>query len=521
MEEDNSFRIQAAISFSLDVFEQQRGHLYIEESELIYSCSKLLNVPQESIEEQLEKLVEQSEIVTEEIEDRNGITNKVYVSKKNFIIEKAIARKLLDIDESLTSLKQIDPDFEKITKKLEVELTEEQQDAVYAAINQGVTIITGGPGTGKTTTIRAIIEALESRSLKVKIAAPTGRAAKRIEETSHYPASTIHRLLKINPETREFIHKETNPLPADAIIIDEASMIDTFIFYSLLKALKESRTRLIIIGDKDQLPSVGPGNILRDIIASELFATIFLKRNFRQEEGSLIIDNAFRINSGELPEFKPYSENLDFVFIKVSNDEQARQKVNGIVEYYKEDYDFNASGVQILVPMYRGEAGIDNLNRDIQEKYNPAQVFLKREKGILKQYDKVMQLRNNYEKEIFNGEQGIIADYNNKERKIFIDFDGYITEYSVDELDEITPSYAISVHKSQGSEYDMVILVLLPGHRIMLTREIFYTAVTRAKKKLFLVSDLPTVQTAISNSSPSERKTLLPLRFREYSDTSD
>jgi len=296
--------------------------------------------------------------------------------------------------------------------------------------------------------------------------------------------------------------------------VDEFSMVDFYLFYSLLKAIS-LHTRLIIIGDKDQLPSVGPGNVLRDLINSGCFNVIYLSRNFRQTADSLIIENAYRINSGDKLIFKPYSQDLDFVFIKVTSEQQALEKVLRIMEYYKNDYHFNSSEFQVLVPMYRGSAGIDNTNRHIQETFNKEPTLVKKEKMIFKRWDKVMQLKNNYEKEIFNGEQGIVEDFNQEKKTMIVDFDHNFLEYSMDELEELTLSYAVSVHKAQGSEYEMLVMVLLPTHSIMLNRELFYTAVTRAKKKIFLISDPETVSRAIFNATPAKRKTLLPKRLQE------
>ncbi len=501
-------RINAGIHFLISQYEQQNGDLYIEEVALAERCAALLDVNPEEVGNCIDTLVERNELVREEVPE------KVVLSYKNYAIEKMIAKYLFLLNRPNTDLAPIKINFDYIFEKTLVELTEEQKKAVISAVNNRITIITGGPGTGKTTIIRAIIESLEKDGKSVLVAAPTGRAAKRIEEASFYQASTIHRMLKINPETRKFVHNEQNPLRADAIIVDEFSMVDFFIFYSLLKAISQ-HTRLIIIGDKDQLPSVGPGNVLRDIIKSGYFNIIYLNRNFRQTRDSLIIENAYRINGGEPLIFKPYSEDLDFVYIKVGNERQALEKVLRIIEYYKNDYNFNSSDFQVLVPMYRGEAGIDNMNSRIQSRFNSEPFIIKKEKNAYKRWDKVMQLKNNYEKEIFNGEQGIIEDFNPEKKSLQVDFDGNFVEYSVSDLEELTLSYAVSVHKAQGSEYDILILVLLPSHSIMLNRELFYTAVTRAKKRIFLISDETTISRAVFNASPSVRKTLLPKRLAE------
>jgi exodeoxyribonuclease V alpha subunit len=251
------------------------------------------------------------------------------------------------------------------------------------------------------------------------------------------------------------------------------------------------------------------------MIQSKYFNTIYLRRNFRQNQDSLIVDNAWRVNNGEPLLFPAYSPELDFVFLPVQNEAQVLQKVEGIVRFYLNDYPFNSTSLQILVPMYRGDAGIDRINQMIQEKFNPEPFILKREKMAFKRLDKVMQTRNDYDKQVFNGDLGIIEDYNQKDKLLLLNFDGWIVEYAGDELDELTLSYAVSVHKAQGSEYDVVVLSLLPSHSLMLSRELFYTAITRARKKLILLSDEKTVARACANSQPVMRKTLLPLRLKE------
>jgi exodeoxyribonuclease V alpha subunit len=505
---NDAHRINAGLDFLLNQYEQKNGDLYVEEEELVKRAASMLDVSGEETLQCLERMVEKDQLVREEIPGR------VVLSYRTYSIEKMIARHLYNLSTGPSDLKPISVDFNHIARRTDVNLTEEQQQAVASAANNRVTIITGGPGTGKTTIIRAIIEALEKNKKDVLIAAPTGRAAKRIEEATKYKASTIHRMLKINPETRRFEHNEQNPLRADAVIVDEFSMVDFLIFYSLLRAISQ-HTRLIIIGDKEQLPSVGPGNVLRDLIHCGYFNIIYLNRNFRQTEDSLIIENAYRINNGEELIFKPYSDELDFVFIRVASDRQALEKVLRIIDYYKDDYNYNSPDFQVLAPMYRGEAGIDNLNLRIQETFNREPVLLKKDKSVFKRWDKVMQLKNNYEKGIFNGEQGIVWDFDKEKNVMKVNFDDNFIEYSMDELDELTLSYAVTIHKAQGSEYRMVVLVLLPSHSIMLNRELFYTAATRTKEKIFLVSDPQTVRRAVNNSTPSQRKTLLPLRLKE------
>jgi exodeoxyribonuclease V alpha subunit len=251
------------------------------------------------------------------------------------------------------------------------------------------------------------------------------------------------------------------------------------------------------------------------MIQSDYFNTIYLSRNFRQNQDSLIVENAFRVNSGETLLFPAYSPELDFVFLPVQNETQVLEKVESIVRYYQDEYPFNSTALQILMPMYRGDAGIDQINRLIQEKFNPEPFLLKKEKMAFKRRDKVMQTKNDYDKGVFNGDLGVIEDYDVRDKQLLVSYDGAIVEYGADELDELTLSYAVSVHKAQGSEYDIVVLGLLPSHSRMLSRELFYTAITRARKKLILLSDEKTVARACANSQPTLRKTLLPLRLRE------
>ncbi len=501
-------RIRAGIFFILDQGEFQRGDLYVPRDELLKKCSWLLDVVDSDVDVVLESLLERSELC------RAAIPEACVLKPQNELIEKVAARRLFQLAQSPYSSDEPAVNFEAVFEKLALELSAEQKQAVLAAVRNRLTIITGGPGTGKTTIIRAIIEILKANQRPILIAAPTGRAAKRIEESALCQASTLHRLLKFNPETGQFVHNAQNPLPSGAVIVDEFSMVDSFILFSLLQALSDD-TQLIIIGDKDQLPSVGPGNVLRDMIASGYFNTIYLKRNFRQDRDSLIVENAFRVNSGEALLFPAPDPAADFVFLAVREEAQVLEKVERIIRFYQGEYPFNSSALQVLVPMYRGEAGIDRINQMVQEKFNPGPFLLKREKVAFKRQDKVMQTKNDYDKGVFNGDLGTVEDYNAGDKLLLVNYDGWIVEYAADELDELTLSYAVSVHKSQGSEYDVVVLCLLPGHARMLSRELFYTAITRARKKLILLSDEATVARACANSQPVQRRTLLPLRLRE------
>jgi len=501
-------RLRAGILHVLQQGEFQRGDLYTPRDELLAKCAWLLDIDDCDIAAALERLVERGELRRVELPEPCVLT------PQNELIERAAAGRLHRLAQDGDAIEEPAVDFDSVFETLSLELTVEQKQAVLAAVRNRLTIITGGPGTGKTTIIRAIIEILKANRRSILVAAPTGRAAKRIEESAFCAASTIHRLLKFNPESGQFVHNAQNPLRAGVVIVDEFSMVDSFILFSLLQALPDD-AQLIVIGDKDQLPSVGPGNVLRDMIQSGVFHTIYLKRNFRQDQGSLIVENACRINSGEPLAFPVPDPAADFVFLPVREEAEVLDKVERIIRFYQAEYPFNSPALQVLAPMYRGEAGIDRINEMVQTMFNPEPLLLKREKTSFKRRDKVMQTRNDYDKGVFNGDLGIVEGYSAADKQLRVDYDGWVVEYAGDELDELTLSYAVSVHKSQGSEYDIVILCLLPAHARMLSRELFYTAVTRARKKLILLSDEATIARAVANSQPVLRRTLLPLRLQE------
>ncbi|HNX96165.1 MAG TPA: ATP-dependent RecD-like DNA helicase [Candidatus Aminicenantes bacterium] len=507
---DAPARLAAGLRFTLDQAENAFGHLYLEEPVLVGQSARLLGVEAGLVSQALRSMLAAGELVSDP-----GLAERPVLTPLNDQLERWAAQRLHSLSQRpLFAVNDPDLPIDLVFQQLSITPAPEQRLAVETALRSRVSIVTGGPGTGKTTIIRAIVEVCNELHRSVLIAAPTGRAAKRIEESTGYRAQTIHRLLKFNPETGTFQHGERDPLVTDTLIIDEYSMVDTALQGALLSAIGAS-TRLVILGDRDQLPSVGPGNVLRDLIASDCFPTIRLQQNFRQGETSRIVENAYRIQAGQTPIAMPYAEDLDFVMLKVESDAEAVAKVAGIVRYYAQDLPVAGPDFQILVPMYRGEAGIDRINRLVQEQFNPEPEVFSRGAVAYRRGDKVMQLRNDYEREVFNGDQGRVAGYDPAERLLRVEFEGRIVSYALDDLEDITLAYAISIHKAQGSEYDLAVLLLMPSHAPLLSRELLYTAVTRARKRLILLTTDDAVARAVGRSTPTVRKTLLKTRLLE------
>lgn len=394
-----------------------------------------------------------------------------------------------------------------------MEYDEIQADAIRKAAVSKVMVLTGGPGTGKTTTTQGIIAAYRSFGLKILLAAPTGRAAKRMTEATGLEAKTIHRLLECKPP-EGYQKNEDNPLDGDVLIIDECSMIDMILMNALLKAIPEGM-RLILVGDIDQLPSVGAGNVLRDIIDSGVFPVVRLTRIFRQAQSSRIIMNAHAINEGKFPDISN-GKNTDFFYIEKEDPEEAVQEIvrlvkNNLPRYYKTPWNH----IQVLTPMQKGIVGAANLNLALQEALNPQGDGLRRGGYLFRTGDKVMQIRNNYEKEIFNGDIGTVESVDLQERTLKVNFDQHIIEYEASELDELVHAYATTIHKAQGSEYPIVVMPVLMNHYVMLQRNLIYTGITRAKKVLVIVGTRKALSYAVRNVTVTKRNTFLKERLSQ------
>lgn len=492
----------------------EEGHVYYPERGLIRKAGEILKVDQELITKAVTELSKDKEIFIEDInEDGNG---KAVYLVPFFIAETGIAQMLRGLKESPLNIRPIHPEraLDWIQQKLRIELAEKQKEAIILGATSKVLVITGGPGTGKTTIITAILKIFQQLKLRIFLAAPTGRAAKRMSEATGWEAKTIHRLLEYSPQKGGFKRDQDHPLEAEVIIIDEASMVDTLLMYRLLKAIP-SHAHLILVGDVDQLPSVGPGNVLRDIIDSGIFTVVRLTEIFRQAQESMIVVNAHRVNQGEFPILKDLEKTGDFYFIEEEEPDKILNKILTLcMERIPQRFGFHPiRDIQLLTPMHRGVIGVSNLNIELQKKLNPDRFGIIHGNRILRVGDKVMQITNNYEKEVFNGDIGWILRIDQEDREIVIDMVGRSITYDYSDLDEIVLAYAISVHKSQGSEYPAVIFPVTTQHYLLLQRNLIYTGITRAKKLVVLIGTKKALSIAIRNNRPQLRYTHLSERL--------
>lgn len=514
---DGEKRLSAGILFALTT-QAGNGHLYVTLEKLIASTIELLELTHENRDAEIRQLISQL-LLSEKIKHIEHDGESFIALSSHYASEKGCASRLLAIKNHKSVLPTLD--FQKIYQELRIaqgslELHEEQQKAVLSALQNKVTIITGGPGTGKTTIIKSLINLCDRCKISYQLAAPTGRAAKRMMQATARPAMTIHRLLEFDPSIMKFTRDEKNALPAQCIIIDEASMIDIFLAHALLKAIPLN-AHLVFIGDVDQLPSVGPGNFLRDMLTSKIIPSMRLTHIFRQAQDSLIVMNAHRINQGEFPVLSLPSCKRDFLFIKEDLPENIPTHLTKIYNNYLPSCGINADDAIVLVPMNRGTAGTQKLNHDLQTIINstPHVASLNHAGTSYKIGDQVMQLRNNYDKLVFNGDIGVIKEINQETKAISVLFIERVVVYESDDLDELTLAYAISIHKSQGSEYPAVIVPLFMQHFTLLARNLVYTALTRAKKLCIFVGQTKALAIALRNNTSHERVTFLALFLKE------
>ncbi len=505
---DSIMRAQAGIMYVLQKLAEE-GHVYYPYEALVEECREILNIETAGVRTALEKTSGEKKIIIED--------GAVYLAGY-FISEAGIAVNLRALLAEPADLAHYDSDnaVRGIQKELQISLSDSQAAAVKAALVEKVVVITGGPGTGKTTIINAILRIYERAGRRVLLAAPTGRAAKRMSEASGREAKTIHRLLEFSPRTAEFKRNDESPLEADLVVIDEASMVDTLLMHHFIRAVPRKAT-LILVGDVDQRPSVGAGNVLGDIIDSGIVPTIRLNEIFRQSRQSLIIVNAHKINHGEFPVLTSAREKLqDFYFIDAKEpDEACRKIIELCTEKIPARFGFDpVADIQVLAPMHRGTVGASNLNAELQRHLNRATEEITRGGRTMKTGDKVMQIRNNYDKDVYNGDIGRIVSIDREEQELVVDFDGRRASYDFIELDELVLAYAISVHKSQGSEYPAVVMPLLTQHYLMLQRNLLYTAVTRGKRLVVIVGTRKALAIAIRNNRPRMRYTKLKERLR-------
>jgi exodeoxyribonuclease V alpha subunit len=488
------------------------GHIYYPYEELKEKASVLLEVHKAILDTSLVTLAEQGRVLIEEWPEARA----VYLTPLH-VAETNVARRLKTLIESPKQFLRIDIEkaIEWVQGANHMELAETQKQALRKAISGKVLVLTGGPGTGKTTLVNSLVRILERKGQQIVLASPTGRAAKRLSEVTGREAKTIHRLLEYSPTEGGFKRKEDNPLDADLVVIDEASMVDILLMNHLLKAIPSTAT-LLLVGDVDQLPSVGPGNVLKDIIASGCVETVILTEIFRQAQESLIIVNAHRVNRGEFPELKPQQgRRPDFYYVERNTPEEVLGVIKELcIKRLPSAFHLSPlDDIQVMTPMHRGTVGVANLNAELQALLNPEGKVITRGGRLFRTNDKVMQIRNNYEKEVFNGDIGRIVGIDLEEQKVLVKFEDRVVSYEWSDLDELVLAYAISIHKSQGSEYPAVVVPLLSQHYIMLQRNLLYTAITRAKRLVVLVGSKRAIAIAVRNNKVQHRYTNLAVRL--------
>ena len=505
-------RLAAGLLHVLDTLAGD-GHVYSPQERLFHLTQELLRIAPEPLSGALKRLEQEGRIAIEELPEGPAV-----YKRGAWAAETGVARMLggLLTTPGATPPLHLQDLVGLVQKNRGLELSQEQAGAVAAALKEKVLIITGGPGTGKTTIVSCILDLYRGLGSRVLLMAPTGRAAKRLSEATGSEASTIHRALEFSPQTGGFKRCPTDPLKAEVVVVDETSMVDIYLMHHLLRAVPPS-ARLILVGDPHQLPAVGPGNVLKDLMASEVLKVAHLTQIYRQARESLIVVNAHRINQGEYPVLPKYFGKTDFVFLELDEPQALQRRLLDLVgKELPQRYGFNPlKDLQVITPMHRGPLGIQTLNHLLQERLNGRSETWAWAGRAFRRGDKVMQLRNNYYKEVFNGDIGQVCGFAGDANQLLVDFDGRVIPYDPGEKEEITLAYAITVHKSQGNEFPGVLLVLTTHHYLLLQRNLLYTGVTRGRRLVVLLGSKKALGMAISNDKPIRRYTHLAPRLRQ------
>ena len=506
-------RLEAGLLFALQEAAGQ-GHVFLPADELEERGATLLETDAEQLPPAVKRLEARGQVA---VRPRPSAPPAIYTPR----LEKAEATVARNLRELLAAKSDAEPILVDravawYQERTRIRLALRQRQALAAALSEKAVVITGGPGTGKTTLIRGVVQILGKKEAKVLLAAPTGRAAKRLAEATGLAAKTIHRLLEFNPTTGAFNRGRHNPLEADCLVLDEVSMLDIELAAAVLEAVPPG-CRLVLVGDADQLPSVGPGNVLADLIASGALPVIRLDQIFRQAERSLIVVNAHRVNSGRMPELESNTDGSDFFFVARDDPSAAADlAIDFAARRIPERFGLDPiRDVQVLSPMHRGELGVTRLNERLQELLTPAGPELVVGWRRFRVGDKVMQVRNNYELNIFNGDLGRVAAFDPEERELTVDFDDRPVVIPPENLEDVVPAYACTIHKSQGSEYPAVVIVLHHQHHVMLQRNLLYTAITRGRRLVVIVGSKRALGRAVNNATVRKRYTLLTQRLRE------
>ncbi|MDD3312864.1 ATP-dependent RecD-like DNA helicase [Pseudodesulfovibrio sp.] len=520
---DCAQRLEAALAYQLFSDCERAGHLFVPKDVLLGEVARMLDTTDyDKLELALFSLEEKKRVRMEDLPEQ-GVDAAVYLIHF-YHFENEISQRLYQLvsHPSPVSRKKIDKTLPLVEDKLGFKLSDEQREAVFNACSNKMFIITGGPGTGKTTITKAITLTLRELGLKIKQAAPTGRAAKRLAEATGFSAQTVHRLLQFQPDGG-FNYCEDQKLKADVLVIDEASMVDAHLFVSILRALPHT-CRLILVGDVNQLPSVGPGNILGDLLDSHRIPCAVLTRIFRQAQESFIVVNAHRINSGQFPRQHPCPPpEADFYWIPQDDTSKVQKLIlDSVCERIPERYNLDPlRDIQVLTPMHKGEVGTQALNVALQDRLNPSRPGvreIKRKFNTFREGDRVIQMKNNYDKEVFNGDLGWIVEADPAEAELMVEFDGNLVHFEAAEMDELALAYAVSVHKSQGSEYPAVVMPIVTQHFLLLQRNLLYTGLTRARELAVLIGSDRAFRLGLENVTAGKRRTHLAHRLRAMFD---